>query len=253
VPVLGRNRHLSGTAQLTIDSRNFGAWSLRGWLLCRLARIDFCERLVAGGDTATTAPARAWSESSVTSQPSGPSLSSLPSPSSPLPPVVPSLEHEGVVVWDTLAIAEYLRETVPGSALLPDDPIERARCRSVSAQAHTAFDHLRAALPMNVRARYRGFKLWAGARADVDRVVALWQDCLRSSGGPFLFGKGPTIADAMFAPECSRMVTYDVDLPDDCQAYVEEVMGMPEMAEWTAAAADEPARSGELEELDAEF
>jgi glutathione S-transferase len=115
---------------------------------------------------------------------------------------------------------------------------------------HAGFHNLRSALPMNMKARHHGFKVWAGAQADIDRIVALWQDCLRVSDGPYLFGASPTMADAMYAPVCSRFVTYEVDLPDDCLAYVRRVMALPDMIAWTSQAAHEP---DELEELEAEF
>ena len=215
-------------ATLTINSRNYGSWSLRGWLLCRLAGLDFAERVVTSRDPAALAELLLLSPSFL----------------------VPRLEHDGVSVWDTLAIAEYLNELLPRSTLLPDDPTQRARCRSVCGEMHAGFSQLRAALPMNIRARHRDFKIFSGAQADIDRIVAVWRDCLASSGGPFLFGAAPTMADAMYAPVCTRFVTYDVELPADCRTYVDTVMTLPEMVEWVAAAIDEPE---DLEELDVEF
>jgi glutathione S-transferase len=216
------------TATLTINSRNYGAWSLRGWLLCRLAGLAFDERVVPSSDPDARAELLLLSPSFL----------------------VPSLEHDGVRVWDTLAMAEYLREMFDDDVLLPHDPVARARCRSVSGEMHTGFHNLRSALPMNIRARHRQFKVWVGAQADIDRIVTVWQDCLAAYGGPYLFGERPGMADAMYAPVCTRFVTYDVALPADCQAYVDTVMAMPEMVEWVAAAVAEPH---EFEELDSEF
>ncbi len=215
-------------AILTINNRNYGAWSLRGWLLCRMANLEFEEQLVAANDLGARAELL----------PSSPSF------------LVPSLEHDGVIVWDTLAIGEYLHELSPKAGLLPDNPAQRARCRSVCGEMHAGFHNLRSSLPMNMKARHPGFKPWAGALADIDRIVAIWQDCLISGGGPFLFGHAPTMADAMYAPVCSRTFTYELELPDDCRAYVETIMTMPDMVEWAEAAAAEP---DDLEELDAEF
>jgi glutathione S-transferase len=163
---------------------------------------------------------------------------------------VPSLEIDGVVVWDTLAIGEYLWETFPESSLLPADPAGRARCRSVCGEMHAGFAHLRAALPMNVKAHHPGFKVFTGAQADIDRIVAIWQECLGRSCGPFLFGATPSMADAMYAPVCTRFTTYDVELPPDCAAYVDAVMALPDVREWVAKASAEPDA---LEELDVEF
>lgn len=215
-------------AILTISSRNYGAWSLRGWLLCRMAGLDFTVRVVPANDPGARAELLLLSPSFL----------------------VPSLEHEGVIVWDTLAIGEYLTEALPDAALLPTDPVERARCRSVSGEMHAGFHDLRSSLPMNVKARHPGFKVWAGAQADLDRIVAIWEESLLTNGGPFLFGARPTMADAMYAPVCTRAVTYDVELPESCRAYVEMIMNTPDMVEWIDAAVAEP---DELEELEAEF
>jgi len=117
---------------------------------------------------------------------------------------------------------------------------------------HAGFAAVRSALPMNIKARHREFKVFSGAQADIDRIVAIWQDCLIRSGGPLLFGATPTMADAMYAPVCTRFVTYDVDLPDDCAAYVEALMALPDMVEWLAAAREEPDGLEELD-VDVEF
>jgi glutathione S-transferase len=164
--------------------------------------------------------------------------------------LVPRLEHDGLVVWDILAIGEYLAEIRPEAGLLPADRGDRAKCRSVSGEMHAGFAHLRAALPMNIKARHPGFKTFSGAQADIDRILTIFNHRLTGSGGPFLFGASPTMADAMFAPVCTRFVTYDVDLPDDAQGYVDTIMGLPEMREWVAAAEAEPDA---VEELDVEF
>lgn len=215
-------------AILSMNSRNYGAWSLRGWLMCRFAGLEFIEREIDSHDPGARAELLLLSPSFL----------------------VPSLEIDGIEVWDTLAIGEYLWEALPDSGLLPPSRDHRARCRSVCGEMHAGFSHLRAALPMNVKARYHGFKVFSSAQADIDRIVAIWQDCLRISGGPFLFGEEPTMADAMYAPVCTRFVTYDIDLPTDCAAYVEAVMNLPDMISWVAASDGEPDT---LEELDIEF
>jgi glutathione S-transferase len=115
---------------------------------------------------------------------------------------------------------------------------------------HSGFSNLRSALPMNLKAHYPGFKVWAGAQADIERVVAVWRECLAESKGPYLFGAAPCMADAMFAPVCARFVTYDVKLDAVCTAYCKTVMAMPLMQEWITAAKTEPE---DLEELDVEF
>jgi glutathione S-transferase len=215
-------------ATLTLASKNYGSWSLRGWLLCKMAGLDFEEELARSDDPSTRAELLLLSPSFL----------------------VPCLTHDGIKVWDTLAIAEYLNELKPDAGLLPAERADRARCRSVCGEMHSGFSNLRSALPMNLKARHPGFKVWAGAQADIERVVAIWRECLAACGGPFLFGKEPCAADAMYAPVVTRFLTYDVKLDARCAAYCEAVMALPLMQEWIAAAKAEP---DELEELDVEF
>jgi glutathione S-transferase len=215
-------------AVLTINSRNYGAWSLRGWLLCKFAELDFTVEVIDHDDPGTRAELLLLSPSFL----------------------VPRLHHDGLVIWDTLAIAEYLHELLPDHSLFPVDRAARARCRSVSGEVHSGFANLRSALPMNIKSHHPGFPVWAGAQADVDRIESVWNDCLDASGGPFLFGPAPTVADAMYAPICTRLRTYDVMVGAVAKGYVETVLGMPEMIEWTAAARLEP---DDVEELEMEF
>ena len=164
--------------------------------------------------------------------------------------LVPRLEHDGAKIWDTLSIGEYLAEQFPKAGLLPDDRVIRAHCRSVCGEMHSGFYNLRSALPMNLKARYPDFKTWAGAKPDIARVFAIWQECIHQYGGPYLFGKKPTMADAMYAPVCTRFLTYGVMLDDVSAAYCDLIMKWAPMAEWVEAAKLEP---DELEEVDAEF
>ena len=213
-------------ATLALASKNYGSWSLRGWLLCKMAGLEFDEVMTSSDETRAELL--------------------LLSPSF----LVPCLTHDGVKILDTLAIAEYLSELSPDALLLPADRAARARCRSICGEMHSGFSNLRSALPMNLKAHYPGFKVWIGAQADVDRIVAIWRECLTQSGGPFLFGARPCAADAMFAPVCTRFVTYDVKLDAPCAAYCQAIMALPHMQEWIAAAKTEPE---EMEELDVEF
>jgi glutathione S-transferase len=215
-------------AVLTINSRNYGAWSLRGWLLCRFAGLDFEVEAVDSQDPGVRAELLLLSPSFL----------------------VPRLKHGELVVWDTLAMAEYLHELTPERGLYPEDQKARAHCRSVSGEIHSGFANLRSALPMNIKARHPDFPLWTGARADVDRIEAIWEECLYRSNGPFLFGPAPTVADAMFAPVCTRIRTYDVKLGAVASAYAETVLSLPELIEWTAEAERE---EDDVEELEMEF
>jgi glutathione S-transferase len=225
---LGQGDQLMAEATLTIASKNYGSWSLRGWLLCKLAGLDFQEEQTRSDDPSVRAELLLLSPSFL----------------------VPRLTHAGVKVWDTLAIAEYLNELRPEAGLVPSARTERARCRSISGEMHSGFSNLRSALPMNIKAHYPGFKIWVGARADIDRIATIWRECLAGSGGPYLFGRTPCMADAMFAPVVTRFTTYDVSLEPACAAYCATIAAMPAMQEWIAAAKAEP---DELEELDVEF
>ena len=213
---------------LTISSKNYSSWSLRGWLLCRMAGLKFIEEVVPVDDPANRAELLLLS----------PSI------------LVPCLTHQGIRIWDTLAIAEYLNEVRPKAGLLPTDRVARARCRSICGEMHSGFANLRSALPMNLKARRLGFKVWSGAQADIDRITTIWRECLAAYRGPYLFGETLTIADAMYAPVVTRFITYDVQLDNDCTAYYERILALPQMIEWCAAAMQEP---DEVEELDMEF
>ncbi len=164
--------------------------------------------------------------------------------------LVPRLDHDGCKVWDTLAIGEYLNELNPQANLLPKDPIARAHCRSICGEMHSGFSALRASLPMNVKAKFDSFKVWSKAQIDINRILVIWQDCLSTYDGPFLFGKEPTLADAMFAPVVTRFLTYNVELDKACQNYCKHIMALPEMKEWVMGALEEP---DDIEELEVEF
>ena len=215
-------------AVLTISSKNYGAWSLRGWLLARLAGLEFTEKVIPPDDPDMKAEMLLLSASMR----------------------VPSLRHNGVEVWDTLAIAEYLNEIKPQAKLLPASVKDRAHCRAVCGEMHSGFASMRGALPMNIKARFPGFTVWSRAQTDIDRVLAIWQECLTRYGGPFLFGKTPTVADAMYAPVVTRFLTYDVPVDAQAAAYCKHIMALPAMQEWVTAAKAEP---DEIDELDAEF
>jgi glutathione S-transferase len=216
-------------ATLSLSSKNYSSWSLRGWLLAKFAGLAFEEVMVPPDD----ADARK-------------ELLLLLAPSIR----VPCLTHEGAKVWNTLAIAQYLNEIKPDAGLMPDDRIARAHCRSVSGEMNSGFASLRSALPMNLKARHPGYKIWAGAQPDIDRIVEIWTECLDLYGGPYLFGRQRSMADAMFAPVVTRFLTYDVKLNKACILYCQTIMAMPEMKEWVAAAKAEP---DDIEELDMDF
>ena len=213
--------------QLTISSRNYSSWSLRGWLLCKFAGLEFETVALPPDDAAARAELLLLAPSFLT----------------------PCLTYDGLKVWDTLAIAEFLNELLPDARLWPAGRAERSLCRSICGEMHSGFANLRAALPMNLTARHPKFRVWAGAQLDVDRVTTIWREQLAASGGPFLFGD-LSVADAMYAPVCTRFATYDVALDEPCAGYRDRILALPYMREWTELALLEP---DEVEELDVEF
>lgn len=215
-------------AELTISSKNYGAWALRGWLMAKLAGLEFTENVVSPDDPAMKAEMLLLSSSML----------------------VPSLVHNKIKVWDTLAIGEYLNEIKPKAGLLPADAAARAHCRAICGEMHSGFSSLRAALPMNIKGHFPNFKIWSRAQADIDRIVEIWKECLAIYGGPYLFGSQPCMADAMYAPVVTRFLTYDVKIDPVCAAYCKRIMDLPAMQEWIGEAQLEP---DDIEELDAEF
>jgi len=153
---------------------------------------------------------------------------------------VPVLHHDGLVIWDSLAICEYAAELAPAANLWPADRAQRAIARAVSAEMHAGFPALRRDMPMDLIANKAGQGHTAEALADARRVMAIWRDQLAVSKGPFLFGAF-TIADAMFAPVTTRFTTYGVDLDATCRAYVDAVQALPAFGAWKRDAAAEPA------------
>jgi glutathione S-transferase len=214
-------------ATLTLSSKNYSSWSMRGWLMAKLAGIDFDEVIVEPDDADARAEILLLS----------PSI------------LVPCLVYEGVRVWDTLAIGEFLHEIAPEKELLPTDRAARAHARAICGEMHSGFVALRQALPMNIKGHFPGFKVWSKAGADIERIKTIWSDCLARYHGPFLFGKA-TLADAMYAPVVSRLRTYDVKLTGAAHDYAERIWALPAVVEWREAAL---AEKEEIEELEVEF
>ena len=220
---------ITGTTTLTITSKNYSSWSLRGWLIARFSGIEFAENVLPPDDPSTRAEILLLSSSIL----------------------VPCLMHDGIKVWDTLAIAEYLNEVCPDVGLLPADAKARAHCRAICGEMHSGFGALRSSLPMNLRGHFPNFKIWSRAQADIDHICSIWRTCLDTYGGPYLFGEHRTVADAMYAPVCTRFATYDVKLDAVCAAYAKLMLQEPEMVEWFKAAKAEIIDN--IDELDVEF
>jgi glutathione S-transferase len=217
-------------AILVLSSKNYSSWSLRGWLLARMSGLNFAERVLANDDAVARAELLLQTSSIR----------------------IPTLEHNGLRIWDVLAIAEYLNEMFPEACMIPTDVAARVRCRSISGEMHAGFSALRSALPVNLNAFRPNFPIWSGVRADIDRVCEIWRECIADWGGPFLFGTRMSVADAMYAPVCTRFATYDVALDSTCARYRDMILGLPDMKAWAAAARDEPDLVSELE-VEGEF
>ena len=164
---------------------------------------------------------------------------------------MPCLTHDGAKVWNTLAIAEYLNEIKPEAGLLPADRVARAHCRSICGEMNSGFANLRSALPMNLKAHFPGYKIWAGAQPDIDRIV----DDLARVPGDATAARTCSARSAAWPTRCTRRwsrasspTTCKLDAA--CAAYCQTIMAMPEMKEWIAAAQAEP---DEIDELDMEF
>jgi glutathione S-transferase len=213
---------------LLISSKNYSSWSLRGFLLARLAHLDFEEKMVAQDDPDTRAELLLRASSIR----------------------VPCLVHDGVTVWDTLAIAEYLHETFPTVGMYPGDRMARARCRSIAGEMHSGFSALRSSLPMNLRTEGRRIAIWSAAQADIERITTIWRECLETWKGPWLFGRNPTVADAMYAPVVTRFRSYNVALDPVSATYRDHIWAWPDLAGWVVAALLEPEQ---IEELEVEF
>lgn len=205
------------TLTLYVGSKRYSSWSLRGYLALVATGAKFACKTIAL-DTPTTAAEIA------AVNPAG---------------KVPVLHHDGLVIWDSLAIGEYLHELFPEKQLWPADRGQRARARSISAEMHSSFAALRQNMPMDVIAARPGVGHTPEALADARRVQQIWREQLAASKGPFLFGAF-TLADAMYAPVATRFHTYGVDLDPVCRAYVDAIRALPAMIDWTRDAATEP-------------
>ena len=208
---------------VVIGNKNYSSWSLRGWLMARIAGIEFEEVVIPLDLPETHAAIRKHS-------PSG---------------RVPVLLHRGLAVWESLAIAEYLNDLKPEVGLWPASAAARAHARSISTEMHAGFMELRNAMPMNIRASYPGKGMTPAVRADIERITAIWRDCRKRFAGAFqkddgfLFGAFGA-ADAMFAPVVTRFRTYGVKLDTDSDAYCNAVLAQPAMKDWIDAAKHEP-------------
>jgi glutathione S-transferase len=208
-----------GAFTLVIGNKNYSSWSLRPWLTMKMAGVAFEELVIPLRQDATVAEIARHS-------PGG---------------KVPALRHGEIVVWESIAILEYIAEAFPEARLWPEEREARAVARAVSAEMHAGFVALRTHMPMNIRGSKSGRGRTPEVEKDIRRIVALWEDCRGrfGAGGPFLFGAFGN-ADAMYAPLATRFTTYGVALEGAAGAYVETILALPPMREWFAAAKAEP-------------
>ena len=206
--------------RLYIGNRRYSSWSLRGWLAVRLAGLDVEEVVIplAGAGAGST------SEVARTS-PSG---------------LVPYLEHDGLKIWETLAICEYCAEKQP--ALWPESLPARTHARVIGAEMHAGFRALRQAMPMVLGRDAAGLGRTEAAMLDIARIETIWRETRAAygAGGPFLFGAGFNAADAMFAPVVARFLTWQPPLAADTMDYCAAVRAHPLVGQWYQAAAAEP-------------
>src|SRR5512140_664931 len=207
--------------KIVIGNKKYSSWSLRPWLALQMTSAPFEETVVALDMPDTDANIRKFS-------PSG---------------RVPALLDDNLTVWDSLAICEYLHEKFPNKHLWPRDVSQRAHARSISAEMHSGFMNLRNDCSMKIVQQYPYKKLRAETQKDVDRIVSIFAECLRRSGGPFLFGARPCIADAFYAPVVSRFRTYSIPLPDVAAAYCNTIWDWPPLKAWVVDAQNETLRA----------
>lgn len=206
---------------LVFGNRNYSSWSLRAWLYLTESGVSFEERRIAIFEPD-------WKEKVLHVSPTG---------------LVPVLLDGDLTVWDSWAIIEHARRVHGANVGWPDDPAARAHALSVSAEMHGGFLGVRNDLPMNLRAPVANWAITMArisekSRAEIERIRAIWTECLERYGGPFLFG-ALSIADILYAPVVTRFRTYGVAMDDRLGAYAEAIFGLAGMQAWTAAAREE--------------
>jgi len=217
--------------RLLIGNKNYSSWSLRPWLLLKHAGIAFEEEVISFNADDFKARVGRYSKAGK----------------------VPLLVDGDVVVWDSLAIVEYVADKYPDKKLWPADIARRAHARAIVAEMHSSFQAMRSTLVMNFETTFPTPLLTVAVQRDVARIIAIWSDCREKYGkdGPFLFGAF-SIADAYFAPVVRRFVAYNIPHPPVVASYIAQITGLPAMQAWAESARqehdfvpeDEPYRTG---------
>lgn len=216
--------------RLVIGNKNYSTWSLRPWLFMKhhnLAFEEIPESLQAEG----------LRERLLNHSPSA---------------RVPVLLDDGLCIWDSLAICEWVSERYLSGAGWPEVASARAMARALVCEMHAGFNALRQALPMNLRARGRSVKLSPAAKQDLERITDIWSQCraLYGSEGPWLMGRF-SLVDAFYAPVALRFPTYGITLPPAAQCFVEQVQSDAHVISWVQAALEETELVAEDEAGDA--
>lgn len=207
--------------KLLIGNKCYSSWSLRAWLLMRVAGITFTEQLVPLDEPG-------FKEAIFAAAPGSGGT-------------VPTLVDGEIAVWETLAICEYLHDVQPQAGIWPRDGAARAHARAISSEMHAGFTALRSACPMNLGKRFATRDRGPGVARDVERLTGLWRQARErfGTGGPFLYGAF-SAADAMFAPVVTRLDTYGIAVDPVSQGYMRAILALPAYREWLAAALVEP-------------
>ncbi len=198
--------------EIIIADKNISSWSMRAWLVAVQSGLPFKETCLAMSDAK-------FKEKVTKASPSA---------------KVPALKHGKTIIWDSLAISEYLNELSPEAHLWPQDPALRALARAYTAEVHSGFSALRSNLPMDIRNIHKGQVVMSAAKADIDRLLGMWKSALTQSKGPYLFGDF-SIADAFMAPFVLRFKTYDIKFKDKgIQMYCQNILGHHGVQFWLA-------------------
>ena len=208
--------------KLIVGNKNYSSWSLRGWLAAKQSGLVFEE---------LTVPLYTdeWESVKTTEDELQPSSGK-----------VPILWDGEVVVWDSLAILDYLADKVGRERFWPKDDVARGMARSMVAEMHSSYQALRSECPMNVRRRFDGFEPGEATKRDMVRILTLWAEARSrfGGGGPFLFGTFGA-ADIFYAPVVSRFISYQVPVPGFAAAYMQAVWEHEWMKQWVAASESE--------------
>jgi len=206
-------------------NKNYSSWSMRAWLPLRQAGVDFDEVFFHLGD---------------------PNVRDAIGEHSPSRKV-PAMRDRDLLLWDSLAITEYLAERFPDAGIWPPAESARAQARCVAAEMHSGFPELRAHMPFNVRRSSPGLERGEGVDTDIERILSIWRECREASpDGDFLFGSW-TAADMSYAPVVCRFRTYGVQLDETSGAYADAVLAHTHVQEWCRAAEAEPWTESEFD------